>query len=106
MQRAQSSPSRPAMQSNNYVPYYHTNQNEGVPLISVEMADSVALPGDFDIDFLERLDRDITCDVESVLRNDSAFNDGHLDFNLDNYVSAIALPEMSIPSHISRNMVH
>lgn len=102
-QRPQPTPNRVAMQTNNYLPYY---QNEAVPMISVEMADSVTLPGDFDIDFLERLDRDITCDVETVLRNDSAFNDGHLDFNLDNYVSAIALPEISIPSHISGNMVH
>ena len=106
MPRAQSNPNRLAMQSNSYIPYYHGSQNEPVPMISVEMADSAALPGDFDIDLLERLDRDITCDVETVLRTDSAFNDGHLDFNLDNYVSAIALPEISIPSHISGNMVH
>ena len=103
VQRPQPNPNRVTMPSNNYLPYY---QSESVPMISVEMADSVTLPGDFDIDFLERLDRDITCDVETVLRNDSAFNDGHLDFNLDNYVSAIALPEISIPSHISGNMVH
>ena len=104
--RTQSNPTRLAMQGNNYTPYYHTPQTEAVPMISVEMADSVALPVDFDIDFLERLDRDITCDVETVLRNDSAFNDGHLDFNLDNYVSSIALPEISISSHISGSMVH
>lgn len=106
IQRQQATPIRHQMQSNNYIPCFHNSQNEGVPMISVEMADSVALPGDFDIDFLERLDRDITCDVETVLRNDSAFNDGHLDFNLDNYVSAIALPEISISNHISGNMVH
>lgn len=103
VQRPQPNPNRVAMQTNNYLSYY---QSEAVPIISVEMADSATLPGDFDIDFLERLDRDITCDVETVLRNDSAFNDGHLDFNLDNYVSAIALPEISIPNHISGNMVH
>ena len=106
VQRIQPNPSRLAFQGNSYVPYYPSPQSDGVPLISVEMADSVALPVDFNLDFLERLDPDITCDVETVLRNDSAFNDGHLDFNLDNYVSAIALPEISLPSQVSGNMVH
>lgn len=105
VQRPQPSHNRVVMQGNNCIPYYHTSQNDGVPMISVEMADST-LPGDFDIDFLERLDREITCDVETVLRTESAFNDGHLDFNLDNYVSAIALPEISMSSHHSGNMVH
>ena len=108
LQRSQPGPNRLTMPGNNYIPYYQNSHNEAVPMISVEMADPVpvALPGDFDIDFLERLDQGITCDVETVLRNDSAFNDGHLDFNLDNYVSAIALPEISMASHVSGNMVH
>lgn len=105
MHRPQLIHNRPPQHSSRYQPYYQNATPDIVPMISVEMADS-ALPGDFDIEFLERLDRDITCDVESVLRNDSAFNDGHLDFNLDNYVSAISLPEISVSNHISGSMVH
>lgn len=76
--------------------------HDSVPLINVEMADR--LPVDTDIDFLEG---DIQCDVENVLQSELAFNDGCLDFNLDNYVPAIALPEMPpLHGYISGSMVH
>lgn len=75
--------------------------SDSLPMISVEMADR--LPVDTDIEFVEG---DLECDVENMLRSDFAFNDGYLDFNLDNYVSTIAVPEMSLQGYVSGNMVH
>ena len=101
-------PKVPQVTSRVSFPSSHRSSNvsmvhdSGVPLINVDMADR--LPVDTDIDFLEG---DIQCDVENVLQSELAFNDGCLDFNLDNYVPAITLPEMPpLHGYVSGSMVH
>lgn len=89
--------------NNNTFSPYTPMRNDSVPLINVEMADEQSVGTD--IDFLE-LEGDIECDVENVLRDERAFDDGFLDFNFDNYVPAIALPEMPFQGYVSGNMVH